>query len=115
MLTARTERIDHPAGLKFAIEYSAAPVFYSTVIDHWQKDANFRQWFTMILADSPFSAFRWETPPITKATAGRPFEFVVLDSPELIGPPDASAFEEHFCKNAAETVLEFPNLGRDAI
>jgi hypothetical protein len=68
-----------------------------------------------LLADSPFTAFRWETPPITIATANRPFEFVLLDSPGLARNPDADAFAEHFCGVAQGGVVEFPNLGKDAI
>src|SRR5262249_23024246 len=47
----------------------------------------FRTLFTALLADAPFAAFRWETPALTAATADRPFEFVVLDSPELWASP----------------------------
>jgi len=69
-----------------------------------------------LLADAPFSAFRWETPPITTASAVRPFEFVLLDSPELATHPDPDAFAEHFGDPAGSTdVVSFPNLNNDAI
>jgi hypothetical protein len=81
----------------------------------WQNDADFRSMFIGLLADSPFSAFRWETPPITTATANRPFEFALLDSPGLASHPDADAFAEHFSGGCEGGVVEFPNLGKDAI
>jgi hypothetical protein len=69
-----------------------------------------------LLADAPFSAFRWETPPITTLSAGRPFEFVLLDSPELASHPDPDAFAEHFCDPAgSKDVVSFPNLNNDSI
>jgi hypothetical protein len=71
--------------------------------------------FIGVLVDSPFAAFRWETPPITLATASRPFEFVLLDSPGLASHPDRSAFADHFDKAGEAGVVEFPNLSKDAI
>lgn len=101
--------------LKFVIACEAAPVSYSDVIERWQYDAEFRGFFTGLLADSPFPAFRWETPPVTRASANRPFEFVLLDSPDLIGNPQPKAFAEHFAAVAPGGVVEFSNLGGDAI
>jgi hypothetical protein len=47
--------------------------------------------------------------------ADRPFEFVLLDSPELARTPDAQAFAQQFLDAPEETVVDFPNLGKDAI
>ncbi|WP_339732064.1 hypothetical protein [uncultured Gimesia sp.] len=67
-----------------------------------------------MLADSPFSAFRWETPPISTATVNRPFEFVLIDSPGLAGTPDEQTFAAHF-RDVQETgIVVFPNLRADA-
>jgi hypothetical protein len=101
--------------IKVAIDLDSSPVSYAEVLRHWQEDADFRSWFIALLADSPFSAFRWETPPITTAKANRPFEFALLDSPGLAAKPDAEAFAEHFRAANTGGVIEFPNLGRDAI
>lgn len=101
--------------LKVAIDLDSSPISYAEILHRWQQDAEFRSWFIALLADSPFSAFRWETPPITSATANRPFEFVLLDSPELAINPDAKAFAQHFSAANADGVVEFPNLGKDAI
>ena len=70
--------------------------------------------FTGLLAKSSFESFRWETPPVTVSNIDRPFECVLLDSPGLAPRPDASAFANHF-KIAKAPVIEFPNLGGDAI
>src|SRR5262249_44402359 len=81
MWTSRSEQMADGRLLKVAIDLDALPVSYAEVLRRWQQDADFRSLFIALLADSPFSAFRWETPPITTATANRPFEFVLLDSP----------------------------------
>jgi hypothetical protein len=101
--------------LRVRIDLDSSPVSYAEVLRRWQQDAEFRSWFLALLADSPFDAFRWETPPITTATSNRPFEFVLLDSPDLARIPDADAFAEHFSRATEAGVIEFPNLGKDAI
>jgi hypothetical protein len=115
MWTARSEQLARGRLLKVAIEQDAAPVSYAEVLRRWQDDADFRTWFNGLLADAPFAAFRWETPPLTTATVNRPFEFVLLDSPGLERPPDADAFAEHFGGAAPAGVVAFANLGKDAI
>ena len=101
--------------LHFAVERNAEPVSFAEVVRAWQTDAAFREWFNALLADAPFSAFRWETPGVTSATASRPFEFVLLDEPSLARRPDAQAFAEHFRKKPNATVIDFANLGGDAV
>jgi hypothetical protein len=49
-------------------------------------------------------------------TSERPFEFVLLDCPDLARTPDADAFAEHFRKAGHhDDVIAFPNLGKDAM
>jgi hypothetical protein len=115
MWATRSELTASGRLLKVAIDLDSSPVSYAEVLRRWQQDASFRSWFIALLADSPFVAFRWETPPITAATADRPFEFVLLDSPGLAQKPDANPFADHFDSAAAGGVVEFPNLGKDAI
>jgi hypothetical protein len=102
--------------LKFAIQRHGSPASFGEVLHGWRDHAEFRTFFTTLLSDAPFSAFRWESPCATAAAINQPFEFVLLDSPELERPPDSMAFAEHFqSAGANETVLAFPNLGKDAI
>jgi hypothetical protein len=115
MWTPRSEIIDGGRGLRFIIDLDSSPLSYAEVLDRWQRDAEFRSRFNALLADAPFAAFRWETPPITAAAAERPFEFVLLDSPGLASEPDLTAFAEHFRGGADTGVVAFANLGKDAI
>jgi hypothetical protein len=100
--------------LCFAVTRDAASATYADVIDAWRDDADFRAWWNALLADVTFSAFRWETPPVTQDTASRPFECALLDSPGLARAPDPDAFAEHFA-DASAAVLSFANLGNDAM
>lgn len=88
MWTTHKHELPGNRGLKVAIDLDSSPVPYSEVLKRWQVDPDFRSLFIELLADAPFVAFRWETPPITRASADRPFEFVLLDSPWLDTRPD---------------------------
>jgi hypothetical protein len=91
-------------------------VAYRQVLRDWQHDEPFRAFFIELLCDMPFAAFKWETPPLTHATAARPFEWVVLDAPGLARTPDPHAFAGQFrAGQEGAQVLTFPNLGGDAL
>ena len=112
-----TARSATPAGagvLQFTVHLDSRPAPFADVLRGWQGDANFRSLFNALLADAPYTAFRWETPAVTAATMMRPFEFVLLDSPGLARRPDQAAFAEHL-SGAEAGVVAFSNLGRDAI
>ena len=114
MWSTRIEQLT--SGFLVRINLQNRPARFSEVIQAWQSDQDFRAFFNTLLGNAPFSAFRWETPPITKASRGRPFECVLLNSPGLASSPDPSAFEEHFGgPNGSEDVVSFPNLSNDAI
>jgi hypothetical protein len=101
--------------LRFAARRDGQPVAFAEVVRAWQADAEFRTAFNAALAGAPFSAFRWETPGVTASTAARPFEFVLLDDPDLERAPDAEAFAEHFARAAGAPVIDFANLRGDAV
>jgi hypothetical protein len=111
----RSEELRGGCGLRFAVDLGARPATFADVLRGWQGDAAFRALCSAWLAGAPYAAFRWETPPVTAATATRPFEFVVLDSPGLATRPDPGAFAEHFAGAAEAGVVVFPNLGGDAL
>jgi len=113
MWSARTEKLSH--GFIFRVDHEHRPIAFADVLRRWQDDPVFREFFIALLADAPYSAFRWETPPVTSGTSDRPFEFAVLDSPELETEPDLDAFAEHFRSAAGDDVISFPNLNHDAI
>ena len=115
MWTAHIEELQQGRALKLALQMDAAPMTFAEALRRWQNDAGFRSYFSQLLADTSFAAFRWETPPLTGATADRPFEFVLLDSPGLARRLEPEAFAEHFRKASEhEQVISFTNLGKDA-
>ena len=115
MWTARSQALADHRGLRFVIERDSCAATVADVLRGWQDDAGFCSLFNTLLADAPYAAFRWETPPVTTATLARPFEFVLLDSPGLARHPDPEAFAEHFRDAAEQGVVEFFNLRGDAL
>jgi hypothetical protein len=88
------------------------PFTFTQTVQHWQTNEKFRSFFINLLADAPFEAYFWETPPITRETLARPFEFVLVNAPQLARvSADRRAFASPFTQ---EPVVDFPNLGGDA-
>ncbi len=102
--------------LKFELFRGGQAASYADVVDSWQHDASFRNWFNQLLADVPYDSFRWETPAVKNSNIDCHFEFVVMDAPRLAPRPDRNAFAEHFyLANDDESVVTFANLGRKAL
>lgn len=112
------QKIDVQSGriTKYSIVHDQTPLTYYAVIDGWINHVQFRRDFTKQLADSPFAAFRFETPAVTAKTLDQPFEFVLLNSPSLSQPPtDTATFCRFFTDDDTNSgIVTFENLGRDA-
>lgn len=109
----RSERL-----VRYVVREGEGVLAFDRALELWVEEPAFRVFFDDLLRAAPFEALRWETPPLTAAGARRAFEFVLLDAPDLLGPPDREAFAEHFpeCGSAApaDAVVDFGNLGGDA-
>lgn len=115
--TCETTLQDRDRVLKFGLRKDGLPISWSSVIELWQGDEQFRAYFTSLLAAAPFAAYFWETPPLINATLGDEFEFVLVNSDQLASvTADPQAFAKYF--DGAErgaSVVSFENLGGDAI
>ena len=116
MWSTRVEELKQGSIWRIAVDRDSSPMAYRDVVQRWQDDDDFRAFFVALLAQSPFASFRWETPPVTSASIGRPFEFVLVDSPGLASKPDPGAFATQFERDdQSDSVIAFHNLGGDAI
>jgi hypothetical protein len=113
----QTDEMDGGRVRRVRVLCDGKPVSYAGTIEGWRFDNAFRAFFTECLADVPYRAYLWETPPITRRTSSRAFEFVFVDSPQLAkSVPEPGAFASHFeVTSPGEEVAVFPNLGGDAI
>src|ERR671918_1702643 len=91
-----------------------AAVSYAEVVEQWRASRPFRTFFAALLAEPPYQAYFWETPPVSCATAAQAFEFVLVDSARLAAmAPEPGAFADRFAPGQAVTT--FANLGGDAL
>ena len=105
-----------PAGVsRFTIDLDSRQATFVEVLRGWVEDEEFRAFLNDVLANSRFSAFRWEVPPVTASTMMRPFEFVLWDSPALALRADTRAFAQYFDGSSDRGVVVFPNIGGDAL
>ena len=89
---------------------------YDDVILYWRENHEFRNFYISVLNESPFEAFFWEHPPVTRLNIQQPYEFVLVDSPQLARvSADPDPFQERFASlPPGKEVITFENLGRDA-
>jgi len=113
--TSQLDSVDRQT-LRGTLSDAAGVLSFGRVIELWRDEDGFRRFFAAVLAQSPFDAFFWETPPLTRQTLNRPFEFVLTESGPLArARPDASSFESQFSAQPEAMVVNFPNMGGDAI
>ncbi|MGV3723769.1 MAG: DUF6940 family protein [Actinomycetota bacterium] len=109
------ETLSHGRARRYRLVSGDAPVSFAAVLALLRTDPRFSDSFNSLLAEAPFEAFRWETPPVTATTVQRDFEFVLLDAPGLDRPPDSASFAPQLQRLAdGNRVAAFPNLGNDA-
>ncbi|MEO0376501.1 MAG: hypothetical protein AAF329_18130 [Cyanobacteria bacterium P01_A01_bin.17] len=90
---------------------------WQQVLDFWQNDSDFRDLTTNVFVQSPYAAFFWETPPITRRTRLKVWECVIVNAPALTGVvANPLPFSQQFERQESGTeICLFPNLGGDAL
>jgi hypothetical protein len=116
MYDATVENVQPDRVLRYSLTRDGAALTYSDVLDLWQTDAEFRNYYTRLLAESPFPAFRWETPALRKSTTHQEFQFVLLNSPGFsTRKTDQKTYENYFTTDDTDGgIVSFINLGGDA-
>ncbi len=112
---ATTETLEGSRTSRYTLTRDGRPASFGDVVNAWAGSSDFCDWWNTLLAESPFRAFRFETPPIRRGQLDRPFEFVLIDDPSLQRPADRHAFAEHYGDNPADHCAAFPNLRDDAL
>jgi hypothetical protein len=100
--------------IRFRVRSGDRRLSWDEVLSLWRDNAVFRTAFSNVLAAAPFEAFRWETPAVSAGDMQTAFEFVLVESPELLTAADPSPFAGHFRRAGSASVVAFPNLGGDA-
>jgi hypothetical protein len=112
----RRQDLTDGRGYRYQLSRDSAPLPHAEVLELWCHHEPFRSFFIALLSEISYRAFRWETPPVTRGTVERDFEFVILDSPGIDLPADPADFSEHFTAHRpGDGIVVFENLGRDAV
>lgn len=91
-------------------------ITFADALNYLRDDEAFRTFLCNLLVASPWTAYRWETPPVSSASISRQFEFVLVVDPGLVRPPTAEVFGEHFKRAPPQaSVVTFDSLGKDAV
>jgi len=100
---------------RYVISCGDEPLGFDRALDLLSAGQGLAQYLTEVLRSSPWLAYRWETPPITTARLGRPFEFVLTNDPFLEMTPEPEVFGGYFDRAApGAQVLAVANLGGTA-
>ena len=89
---------------------------YRQVLERWQDDSDFADFFCSILRECGFDAYVWETPVLSGSKLDQDFEFVIVNTRRYWSRPDTSTFAEYFDRHAEpHGIVSFLNLGGDAM
>jgi hypothetical protein len=82
---------------RYRVLMNSAPLSFSNAVERLRTDSGFRRLLTNTLRESPYIAFRWETPPYSDKTCEWDFEFVLVDYPSFARrKTDKLAYAEYF-------------------
>jgi len=102
-------------GVRCQISQDGTELTFGQALDLLDGSAAFRDFLGRTLVESDYPALRWETPPVTRRTLDRRFEFVLINDPSLARRPEPKVFSAHFDSLPAQVqVVAVPNLGKTA-
>lgn len=112
MFTATKRKLNAGRVLQLYFYNKGHSMTFFNVVNYWQHNSAFQQFFIQLLRDAPFPAYFLELPPLSQDNLHSPFHCVLVDSPLLAGvKSDTTSFSRHFNKHAS---VDFDNLGKDA-
>ena len=89
---------------------------YARVLDLWNRDPDFVDFFNGVFRTCGFGAYVWETPPISTDLVDRVFECTLHNMPVFAEGPDHTTFSAYFDTDTApDGIVQFRNLGADAL
>ena len=116
MFDSTTDICEEDRVIRYRIVRDGQTLSYAAVIDLWQNDRSFQDYFTSLLSASPFDGFRWESPSLTSESINRSFEFVLINTPGFANRrTDSKTYSDYFTESETDNgVVSFANIGKDA-
>ena len=113
MFHIQTEQLREREGNKYFLFQEGKNLSYQDFIKLLKNSEEFRNFYTSLLAESPYQAYFWEQKAMTAQSLYTPYEFVLVNSPSLARvSADRNSFAKKFSQD--KSVVAFKNLGRDA-
>lgn len=102
--------------LKYRICERGRLLSYAEVLDLWQDDLSFLDFFLSLFRNCSHASYVWETPALSRDWSQRGFEFVMQRTSHAWANPDKATFADYFdTKTAPDGIVSFVNLGGDAL
>ncbi|MCP4382926.1 MAG: hypothetical protein GY798_16155 [Hyphomicrobiales bacterium] len=101
--------------LKYRIRESGHLLAFADVLDLWERDPTFADFFISLFRRTGRERCVWETPALSNRSLAQEFECVIHDAPGYVGQPDRRTFADYFdADNAPDGIVAFENIGGDA-
>ncbi|MEM8497479.1 MAG: hypothetical protein AAF542_05600 [Pseudomonadota bacterium] len=101
---------------KLRIKRSGLELTVSEVLECWENDESFQDFYASIFKTCGFESYVWEMPSMSLKTLTDDFECVLLKTPMSSAMPDTRTFSAFFDPHAPnQGVVSFLNLGHDAM
>ena len=102
--------------LRYRITDQSQELRYREVLQLWQDDQEFVDFYISIYKKCGFQSYVWETPSISNDTIDRIFEFVLCNVPSASRTPDRETYASYFDTTMTQHgIVAFNNLGGDAL
>src|SRR5215831_4676274 len=96
--------------LKYRISERCRELRYGDVIQLWRRDHEFIDFYISLFKRCGFQSYAWETPPISKKSIHRIFEFVLFNVPFGSRTPDRETYASYFdTKTSDDGIVAFNN------
>jgi|GEM_PF-467549 len=102
--------------LKYQLFQEGRKLSYREVLNLWEHNQAFVDFYISIFKKCGFDSFVWETPSISTSTVNRTFEFILHNAPRVSNTPDSKTYESYFdIESTQHGIVAFENLGGDAL
>jgi hypothetical protein len=101
--------------VRCSVSSGASDLSFERALDLLRAEPRFRTFVSGVITSSEYVALRWETPPITRSSVSRLFEFVLVADPFLDTGPEPAVFASYFLHEPTSTTVRVvSNLGHTA-
>ncbi len=99
----------------YKIKHGNKSLTYNQVLDYWETDIGFADFYISIFRKCGYYSYVWESPPLSSTSLDQEYEFVIINAPISSDNPDSKTYKPYFSLKENDGIVCFPNLGNDAL